>query len=277
MASIQSWGLQLRASSGFRTGRDTISTEGCNRPMDLLKAASHRPWPLPSGHWIQAQTWSDILFAHWPVPVEALRAVLPDGLELDTFNGTAWVGITPFRLERVRLRGLSALPLVPAFPEVDIRTYVRLDGKPGVFYFSLNAPNPLVVAGARFRYRMPYRRAEVSMQREGEAIRHCMDRKPPQAAGFQVTYRPASEVFRPAPDTLDSWLIERFALFTVDRRQQIRTVEIHRLPWPLQRAEAEIRRNTLAAAHGLSLPDGEPLLHFSTGVDVLIWPPRRAG
>lgn len=246
--------------------------------MDLIEQIGHRPWPLPEGPWVQSQRWSNILFAHWPVLAADLRPRVPAPLELDTLEGEAWVGITPFCIRNLRLRGLPPLPLVSTFPEVDVRTYVRLDEKPGVFYFSLDAPNALVAAAAKMFYHMPYVTAEVEANTEGDHFHFRSRRERPDAppVEFEGTYWPDSEVFRAEAGTREEWLIERWALYTVDREGEIDRVEIHRPPWPLQQAQAELRCESLAAANGLTLPGPPPMLHLSTGVESLIWLPKRA-
>jgi len=121
----------------------------------FLTDTAHRPWPLPERPWIMTQTWHDLLFAHWPVDKERLRAKLPPGIALDLFDGQAWLGVVPFRMSNVAPRGLPALPWVSAFPELNVRTYVTRDGKPGVYFFSLDAANPLAVQTARTLFHLP--------------------------------------------------------------------------------------------------------------------------
>lgn len=220
---------------------------------DLLEKTEHRPWPLPEGPWVQKHTWCNILFAHWAVPVEVVRPLVPQKLELDTWAGTARFAITPFCISGARLRGTPAVPFLSTFPEVDVRTYVRLDGKPRVFYFSLEAPNPVLTAAARLVYHMPYVEAEVTSEVEGESIRlrSCRTGRNGMAAEWEASYRPVSKPFEAKPGTLEYFLIERWALYTIDAKRGIRRAEIHRLPWPLQEAQAEIRNNTMAEANGI--------------------------
>src|SRR5690348_14257143 len=121
-----------------------------------LKIIAHRPWPVPSGPWIMVQTWNGLLFAHWPVPPQVLRPLVPRELPLDTFQGSCWLGITPFQITGVRARGLPPIPGLSRFPELNVPTYVGLDDKPGVFFFSLDAANLPAVCGARVFYHLPY-------------------------------------------------------------------------------------------------------------------------
>src|SRR6266404_1437981 len=118
----------------------------------LLDRTAHRPWPLPSGPWVMAQSWHDLLFAHWPIAPEDMRPLIPAQLELDTFDGQCWVGVVPFWMSGVRARGFPAVPGMSCFPELNVRTYVVCGGKPGVYFFSLDAANRLAVRTARFLY-----------------------------------------------------------------------------------------------------------------------------
>ncbi len=121
-----------------------------------LKFTAHRPWPLASGPWIIQQTWNDLLFLHWPVPAESLRPLVPSALPLDTFNGQCWVAVAPFHMTGVRPRWTPPLPGLSAFPELNVRTYVNFGGKPGVFFFSLDAGSLIAAQAARMTYHLPY-------------------------------------------------------------------------------------------------------------------------
>jgi uncharacterized protein YqjF (DUF2071 family) len=253
-----------------------VSEGGLPRLDDA--GTAHRPWPLPRGPWLMTQKWHDLLFAHWPVPAAALRPLVPAALPLDTWEGRAWVGVVPFRMTGVRPRAVPPLPGLSAFLEVNVRTYVTLGGKPGVYFFSLDAENPLAVRAARSLFNLPYFDAGMSLERDGEAIGYRSRRThrgaPP--AELAASYRPVGEPAPAAAGSLDAWLTERYCLYSVGRRGRARRLEIHHAPWPLQPAEADLSRNTLAAAAGLELPAMPPLLHFARRLDVVFWPPRRA-
>ncbi len=237
----------------------------------------HRPWPVPERPWFMFQSWQDLLFAHWPVPASAVQRLLPSGLALDRYAGEAWVSVVPFRMHGVRPRFTPAAPWVSSFPELNVRTYVKSsDGeepRPGVFFFSLDAGNPLAVAMARRFYHLPYFRAQMECRTEEGGIRYSSRRthKGAPEADFRAAYRPTGPVYRAAPDSLEQWLVERYCLYSVDRAGRVYRGEIHHRPWPLQPAEAEFGRNWVAQAHGLFLPDTEPLLHFVERLDVLAW------
>ena len=237
----------------------------------------HRPWPLPGGPWVMAQRWHDLLFAHWPVPATDVRALIPAGLEIDTFDGVAWLGVVPFRMSNVRLRGMPALPWLSLFPELNVRTYVVHEGKPGVWFFSLDAGNFVAVVIARQWFHLPYFHASMHIA-ERDAWAHYRSTRTHRGAApasLQAKYRPISPVQIARPRTLEYFLTERYCLYTADARGRLIRGEIHHGPWPLQIAEAEFAENTMAGAVGIALPAGQPLLHFAKRQDVVVWPPKK--
>ena len=242
---------------------------------DILNDTAHRPWPMPESAWIMTQTWHDLLFAHWPVAVDVLRAKVPAGFELDLFDHQAWVGVIPFHMTNIAPRGVPALPWVSAFPELNVRTYVVVDGKPGVYFFSLDAGNPVAVGAARTLFHLPYYSASMKVEEEDGWIRYQSRRTSGPAAAFVGRYRPVGPKQPPEPGTLESFLTERYCLHTIDGSLRAHRVEIHHPAWPLQSAEAEITTNTMAEACGIRLPSMAPLLHFSKRQDAVCWPPVR--
>ena len=242
-------------------------------PSGIVNETRHRPWPLPEGPWIMTQSWHDLLFAHWPVAVDVLREKIPPGLELDLFDKQAWVGVIPFHMTNVAPRGVPALPWVSAFPEMNVRTYVTHHGRPGVYFFSLDAANPLAVTVARTMFQLPYFNAEMHVEFEGAWISYRSRRVDDgTAATLEVKYRPIGPVQAPVPGTLEYFLTERYCLYTVDESFHVRRLDIHHLPWPLQAAEATFQKNTMADAAGIRLPSMAPLLHFSKRQDMVAWP-----
>jgi uncharacterized protein YqjF (DUF2071 family) len=237
-----------------------------------LRERDHRPWPMPGRPWLQGQTWRDLLFAHWPLAPERLRAVVPDALPIDTFEGQAWIAITPFEVTGLRLRGTFPVPVLSRFAETNLRTYTTVDDRPGIYFFSLDAASALAVAAARATYRLPYFHARMSIERAGGEVRYTTTRDG-GGASLRVDYQPVDPPFRARPGTLAHFLIERYCLYTVDG-SRVRRAEIHHPPWTLRSARADIAENTMAAPTGLELPATPPLLHYAARQDVVIWPPE---
>ncbi len=240
--------------------------------------------PRPDGPWIMRLTWRNLLFAHWPVPAALLRPLIPQTLAVDTYDGAAWIGVVPFRMTAVRLRGTPYTPFADAFPELNVRTYVLQrgadgegTGKPGVWFFSLDAGSRLAVEAARRFFHLPYFKADMRVVEDGNTIYYTSHRThhgaPP--AELVASYRPIAPVALSEPGTLASWLTERYCLYAANRRDHLYRGDIHHARWPLQAAEAEIATNTMAAAHGITLPDTPPLLHFARRIDMRCWRIRR--
>jgi uncharacterized protein len=219
------------------------------------------------------QRWNDLLFAHWPVPAAQITPLLPANLAVDTFDGSAWVGIVPFWMDQIRMHRWPEIPGANRFPELNLRTYVREphSNLGGVYFFSLDAGNPLAVAIARTFFKLPYYWSKMR-------IDHCDNREfcysskrrfAKTPARFRARYRSLGQ----ASDKqgLEQFLTERYALYTANPGGALFKGNIHHLPWPLERAEAEFELNELPAAHGIKLPDTPPLLHYSRELVVYIW------
>jgi uncharacterized protein YqjF (DUF2071 family) len=232
------------------------------RQAAALEETAHRPWPLPERSWLQGQTWEHLLFAHWRADEGALRAHVPDQLEIETLDGSAWLAITPFRLSALRLRGTLPLPLVSSFPELNVRTYVRRGDRPGIWFFSLDAASRWAVAAARRTYRLPYHLARMRVAARNGWVEYSSART---GHVFEGRYRPTGAVFRAEPGTLEHFLTERYCLWTHGPAR----AEIHHAPWLLQPAEAELELNTMAP-EGIELA-GDPLCHYAERQDVVIW------
>lgn len=240
---------------------------------EILAARDHRPFPLPSDAWVMFQRWADLLFAHWSVEPEQLRPLLPEALELETFEGSAWVGLTPFRVEGLRPRFLPAVPGPSSFPEMNLRTYVRGGDTPGIFFFTLDAGSRLAVVAARTLYRLPYRAARMEVRREESWIEYRSTREDGTAT-FRGRYRPMGPISPAVQGSLEHFLTERYALFAALRNGRLLRGDIHHGPWPLQIAEADIETNTVPAAHGIDVSGPPRLLHFAARQDTLVWAPK---
>jgi uncharacterized protein len=240
----------------------------------VLRETTHRRWPPPREPWLMAQTWEDLLFAHWPMPTERLRPLLPDAIPLDERDGSAWIGVTPFRMTAFRLRGVPHLPGVTDFLEANVRTYTTIDGKPGIWFMSLDASSAVAVMAARRAYRLPYFRARMECSERGGSIEYRSRRASSDGGPAELSggYRPTGPAAIPPPGSLEHWLTERYCLYTLDEHGDVLRADIHHPPWRLCTAEASFELNTMAEPYGLDLNRPPALLHFARRQDVLVWP-----
>lgn len=239
--------------------------------------ASGRSWQRPSGPWVMQQVWNDLLFMHWPIAPEVMRRLLPDALPLDTFDGQAWIGVVPFWMSGVRPRLVPPLPGLSRFPELNVRTYVTIDDKPGVYFFSLDAGNRFAVAAAR-AYGLAYFHARMAVEEKNGWIEYASQRVQRGAprASLRMRYRPVGPVLGDVQrGTLAWWLTERYCLYLVGRDGRPGRLEIDHVRWRLQPAEAEIHVNSMTVQLGLTLPDVAPLLHYSKRQEMVAWPKKR--
>jgi uncharacterized protein YqjF (DUF2071 family) len=227
--------------------------------------------------WLMGMHWEDLLFAHWPVEPEAIRHLVPHGLDLDLYEGRAWIGIVPFRMTHVRPRYFPRLPGLDSFCELNVRTYVVRKGHPGVWFFNLEASNPIAVRAARRFFHLPYFDAAMRAdRREDGMIAYSSRRTHPGAApaDFEAVYGPTGPAYRAAAGSLDDWLTARYCLCSADDEGGLYRVNVHHKPWRLQAASAEIRLNTMVEPLGIAL-SGPPLLHFAAKTEVAGWLPER--
>jgi uncharacterized protein YqjF (DUF2071 family) len=251
-----------------------LELDAATRQARSVEHLEHRPWPLPSRAWTMGQTWEDLLFAHWRVPVDELRAHVPAELEIETHDGSGWVTVAPFRLTALRVRGLLPLPGASSFLELNVRTLVNAGGeKPGIWFFSLDASSRLAVQAARRLYKLPYFHARMSATRRGEWVDYECARVDEAGRVFSGRYRPAGTAVRADPGSLDWFLAERYCLYTTDERGRLLRAEIHHELWDLQPAEAEIELASIAPVE----LRGEPVCHVSRRQDVVLWPLEPVG
>jgi uncharacterized protein YqjF (DUF2071 family) len=233
---------------------------------------------MPAGRpWVMRMRWTDLLFAHWPVDPEPLRQRLPNGLELDLYDGQAWLGIVPFRMSDVAPRGLPAMPVLSVFPEVNVRTYVRHGERNGVWFLSLDAASRLTVAGARLAFHLPYFLADMSIESRGDGVAYRSERRGQGEATalLEMTYGPTGPVRYAEPGSFEAWSTDRLRLFAADADGRILRTEIRHARWPLQSAEASFSVETLSTAAGIELPSVAPHLAFARRLDVRGWWPKR--
>ncbi len=228
----------------------------------------HRPWPLPKESWLLSQAWRDLAFIHYPVDADRVRALLPAGLELETFEGQAWVGVVPFEMVGVTPRWFHGLVSMPKFPELNVRTYVRANGVPGVWFFSLDTTAASAVMVGRRQFKLPYHRARMSIARaEGWFIYNS--ERLAGGARFEGRYRGVGPVFYPKPGSFEHWAAERYCLYLNDGSGSVKRVEVHHVAWPLQACEAQIDACTMLEAAGVGEVSGPARCHFSSGVEAV--------
>jgi uncharacterized protein YqjF (DUF2071 family) len=222
--------------------------------------------------------WRDLLFAHWPVAPETVAAQLPDGVSVDTYDGDAYLGVVPFVMDDIRLRGA---PLGLRFGELNLRTYVTVDGTPGVYFFNLDADDRIGVKLARTLFRLPYYRAEMDIETTGEGtdreVTFRSRRRSPSASAvrFDARYGPDGEFTTPEEGSRTEFLTERYRFYTTSDSGRIYYGDIDHDPWSLAEARADIAENTLFGANGFETPAGEPILHFAAPLDVTAGRIRR--
>jgi uncharacterized protein len=231
----------------------------------------------PAGLPIMYQSWGDLLFMHWPVPAQSLRPLIPEPLAIDTHDGVAWLGITPFTMWGVRPVFAPALPFLSKSHELNVRTYVHLDGVPGVWFFSLDANNRVTVLGARLAFHLPYFGARMDLERHDRVIRFSSRRAQRRAApaGFEATWKVGEELGDARPGSLDFFLVERYCLYCAHKGRLYRVRISHR-PWTLRGADLLSCRSTMLESQGLPAPGDGPLLHQQgEPLRVRVWPRIR--
>lgn len=237
----------------------------------------HRPWPLPRRPWVMTMSWVHLLAAHWPVEPKLLREQIPEGLTLDLWEGKAWLSIVPFEMDNTSARGLTWWPRPMRFPELNLRTYVTMDGeKPGVWFYNLEAASRLAVWGARRFFHLPYFNADMEIDVEGEEVAYKSVRThrgaPP--AEFVATYAPTGTVDPPEAGSFEEWVMERYCLYAFDG-QSIYRGDVQHEPWPLRPGRVDIETNTIFESMGLNLSSEPEYVHYAGNIDVLGWAPER--
>jgi len=238
-----------------------------SRQARSLRAVAHRPFPLPSSSWTLGQTWEQYFFAHWQVPADAMRASVPEDLEIEEYGGTAWLGMTFFRVRALRPRGGLPLPGISTFLQLNIRTYVLgPDGLPGVWFFTIDASSRLAALGVRRVYHVPAFHARMTLDSVGGWEEAECARIGEAGRVFSARYRVAGEGFHAEPGSLEWFLTERYRLFARDSLR----AEMHHDQWLLRPVEAEIDLTSISPFELAA----EPLCHVALRQDALIWPPE---
>lgn len=230
--------------------------------------------PIPVKRPVMFQNWKHLTFLHWPYKPGDLASLLPNGLELDTYGGAAWVSLTPFIIEGLRIPFLPALPWISRFPETNVRTYVRgPDGEPGIWFFTLEADRGLAVIGARLAYALPYRWADMQVnvgktEVDYRSVRRL--RRHFRPARMEMSLRMGDSI---EPTDLDLFLTARFRLYTV-LAGTLAFAQVEHEPWPLQSGQILSLKQDIITNSGLPETEGQPLVHYSPGVHVRVAAPK---
>jgi uncharacterized protein YqjF (DUF2071 family) len=224
------------------------------------------------------QGWHDLASLHWRYDPEVVQRILPPGLTVDTFDGAAMVGLIPFTMHRLGVPHLPAVPYLGTFPEVNVRTYVVRDGRPGVWFCSLDINRLLPTVVARTTYSLPYCWGRASHERVGDRLITTVDRRWPRsdaAASTRIELTIGDRIETPSP--LEHFVTARWGLYSSTRRGRLRYAAVDHAPWPLHRATVDQIDDSLVTAAGLPAPTGEPLCVYSPGVQVRVGLPHTLG
>ncbi|MDT5121791.1 MAG: uncharacterized protein QOC96_1273 [Acidobacteriota bacterium] len=245
---------------------------GEKQPTDLDRLSIRK---RPDGQPIMHQTWGKLLFMHWRIAEEMLRPLIPERLTIDTFDGSAWIAVTPFTMWDIRAFPpyLPPVPGLDRMHELNVRTYVHLDGVPGVWFFSLDANSSIAVMTARAFFHLPYFNAEMSLEQDKETIVYSSLRTEENepSAEFAATWKTGETLPFSHPGSLEFFLTERYCLYSA-HKQKLYRCRIFHPPWPLWKASLSSFASTMIESHGLPTPEGVPLLHYAEELSVDIWP-----
>jgi uncharacterized protein len=226
----------------------------------------------PEGQPIMHQNWGKLHFMHWRINEDILRPLVPEDVQIDTFGDWAWVSITPFTMWDVR----ALPPLLPALPglssmhELNVRTYVELDGVPGIWFFSLDTNHSLAAAGARTFFHLPYYTAEIDIEESEDLIGYELTRDGDPPAEFHASFRIGKKLPPSQPGSKEFFLTERYILYTENEGKLYRA-RIHHQPWTLQQSGVQEFSSTMLEANGIPAPTTQPLVHYAEEVNVDIW------
>ena len=240
-----------------------------NIPKEAFAQIDHRPWPLPERPWALQQRWSDLLFLHWEIEAEALRHLIPAALEIDLFDGTAWIAVVPFSMQGVAPRGCPQPSFLCDFPEINVRTYVKRHDRPGVWFFSLDVPNQLPVWIAHALFHLPYFKAEMDVANGPDGTRY---QSRSRNRAFKARYRGGSR-FEPRADSFERWATERYCLYSASSAGRIYRAHVQHPIWPLQQADLEIQENTML--HDFPIGPSHPSVLFAKRLSVVAWMPEK--
>ena len=250
-------------------GSDNPGTLILNKQHPSLEHTGHRPWPLPERKWILRQRWLNLAFMHWEIDYIDLRKRIPSELEIDTHDGKAWIAIVPFDMSGVTLRNFPTFPPLSNFPEINVRSYVIHDGRPGVWFFSLDAPSRFAVWAAQKFFHLPYRHGAVATRRKANKIFYSSEVGKNQ---FEAEYQPLGDA-NSETDSFERWSTERYCLYCQSSRGNLYRTEVHHPKWSLQKAEIAIQGNSLL--DDFKIGERHPSILYSESIDVVAYFPER--
>ncbi|MDQ1612553.1 MAG: uncharacterized protein QOG00_2484 [Pyrinomonadaceae bacterium] len=276
--SVSSKSANAESANGESALSKTSTTRVVGRKKVILDDGVDRETirQRPAGLPLMEHHWGKLLFMHWPISAERLRPLVPPQLEIDTFDGEAWVGVTPFTLWDVRLSFTPPVPYLSDFHELNVRTYVLYRGVPGVWFFSLNTNSSMTVLGARTFYFLPYFNARIDLRQDGDNINYRLRRTDAERpAEFEATWEIGEELPEAEPGTLEFFLTERYCLYSASGESIFRA-RIHHPPWPLRQAALRSHTSDIAESDYLPKLKGKPLVHYAEALAVDVWPPEKA-
>jgi uncharacterized protein YqjF (DUF2071 family) len=229
----------------------------------------HRPWPLPKENWLLTQTWLNLAFIHWEIEYDDLRARIPAELEIDLYEGKAWIAIVPFDMKGVTFRNCPKLSYLSDFPEINVRSYVSYRGKPGVWFFSLDVPSRFTTWTARTFFHLPYRQGAVSISEDERGFEY---RQNVGEEVFKAIYNPLhTETW--SKDSFEKWSTERYCLYCQSKKGSLYRTEVHHPQWPLQKAVLNIEENSML--ENFKIKAQHPSVLFSNQIEVVAYPPKK--
>ncbi|MCJ7842651.1 DUF2071 domain-containing protein [Lederbergia sp. NSJ-179] len=231
---------------------------------------NQRPFPLPESRWLMTQTWNHLLFCHWPIDEKVIQPLIPPEFELDKFAGKAWLGVIPFQVTDMRIRGLPKPPYLHTYLELNIRTYVTYKGTPGIYFLALDADKWSAVWGGKIGALLPYRKANMEMQERKNRIHFQSKPLDPsqKERTLSIQYQPISESYSPTTDSLEYWLFERYCFFILFKNRVFRG-DIHHNHWKVSQAVAKIDQPFFFTL--FQNRHDAPLFHYTRKKQAFMW------
>lgn len=238
--------------------------------MSVFNLISHRPYPLPKLPWLMTQTWTDVVFVHWPVEASSIRSSVPDGIEIDIYGGQAWISVVFFSLKEAGLIITPRFSIKEKVHEMNVRTYVKRNGKQGVYFFSLDTNSLLNTVGPRLAYFLPYFWADLKKERNNESLTIKAARKSSHRK-YKCSLSTCGQTYTAEKGSLDEWLTERYCLFNRIGGRYLRT-DIHHKKWRLMQAEGRAAENSFLQPELEGAAAETPIFHYSKSQTAFIWP-----